>query len=190
MKKNTFRIGLAALLMSTTMFFACSDSSTKDSKDVAEKMNDDKFDTKASEKDAQFVVDATASSLNEVGLADVALNKSTNSQIKKLAQMLKDDHNALINELSGLAAKKSITVPTAATEDGVEAAKKLTDTDAKNFDKDWLEKVKDSHEKSIDKYQDGSNNAGDADIKGWFTNTLPKIKSHLDMTKQQLDMMK
>lgn len=192
MKKYNFKTGLAAMVISTSLFISCSESANKEqeSKEVAKEMNEDKFEGKANEKDAQFVVDATSASFDEVSIADVALNKSSNEDIKKLAQMLKDDHSAMITDLNAVASKKMITVPSVASAGAGEAAKKLTDTDMKNFDKAWLNKVEEMHEKSVRKYEDASSNATDAEIKSWFSATLPKIKGHLDMINQKQDMMK
>jgi putative membrane protein len=92
--------------------------------------------------------------------------------------------------LNGVAAAKNVTVATAATNEANEAAKKLTETKAEKFDKDWLEKVEDMHEKSVKKYEDASNNASDYTIRNWASTTLVKIRSHLDMVKKMRDAMK
>jgi putative membrane protein len=183
MKKHTIRIAALGFVLAGAIFSSCVSDNNKadESKEVAEEINDKKFDTKANEKDAQFVVDASSGSYDEISIADVALSKSSNADIKLLAQSLKDDHSAFITELNGLASKKSITVPAVASEDGGKAVTKLSEAKVTDFDKDWLEKEKDMHEKSVKKYEDASNNCTDADIKNWATTTLPKIKNHLEM---------
>jgi putative membrane protein len=199
-KKNTLKenimkktIVMKNLLLATAtalMFTACADNKQKESKEVAEETNEKKFETNDAEKDAQFIVNATSGSYDEVAVADVALTKSANAEVKKLAQQLKTDHSAVITQLNGVAATKNVTVPTAATEDGTEAAKKLAETEAKNFDKNWLEKVEDMHESSIKKYEDASNNATDATIKNWAATTLVKIRGHLDMINKMQETIK
>jgi putative membrane protein len=184
--KNIFIAAAAAL-----MFSACEgNKEKKESKEVAEETNDKKFESNNAEKDAQFLVDATSGSYNEVKVAEVALAKSANAEIKKLAEQLKTDHSALITQLNGVAAAKNVTVTTAATEDANETAKKLTETKAGEFDKDWLGKVKEMHEKSVKKYEDASNNASDSTIKNWASTTLVKIRSHLDMINKMQEKMK
>lgn len=186
MKKTIIRTTVTSLLITAAIFTACSDGKgkTEESKEIAEEVNDKKFDTRANEKDAQFIVDASSGSYDEISIADVAMAKSSNADIKTLAQTLKDEHSSFITELNGLASNKNITVPAVASEDAGKAATKLSETKATDFDEDWLEKVKDMHEKSVKKYEDASNNCTDADIKNWATTTLPKIKHHLDMINE------
>jgi putative membrane protein len=183
--KNIFFATVTAFI-----FTACGGNKEKENKEVAEETNEKKFESNNAEKDAQFLVDATSSSYNEVRIAEVALAKSANAGVKKLAEQLKTDHSALITQLNGVAAAKNVTVATAATNEANEAAKKLTETKAEKFDKDWLEKVEDMHEKSVKKYEDASNNASDSTIRNWASTTLVKIRSHLDMVKKMRDAMK
>ncbi len=183
--KNIFVAAVTALI-----FSACADNKQKESKEVAEETNEKKFETNDTEKDAQFIVDATSSSYNEVAIADLALTKSANGEVKKLAQQLKTDHSAVITQLNGVAATKNITVPTAATEDANESVKKLGDDKAENFDKNWLEKVEDMHESSVKKYEDASNNASDTTVRNWAASTLLKIRSHLDMINKMQETIK
>jgi putative membrane protein len=181
----------SALLVSAVLFTSCGgDTKTEESKEVAKEVNDQKFDSKASEKDAQFLVDATSASFEEVSIAEVALAKSANAEVKKIAQQLKDEHSTIITELNSVAAQKMITVPAVASDDAGKAATKLNETKAADFDKDWLAKVKDMHESSVKKYENASSDAGDTTIKSWASATLPKIKAHLNMINKARDMMK
>ncbi len=183
--KNFFLAAATAL-----MFSACADNKETESKEVAEETNDKKFESNDAEKDAQFIVDATSASYNEVAIADVALAKSANAEVKKLAQQLKTDHSAVITQLNGVAATKNVTVPTGATEDGNESVKNLTENKPENFDKNWLEKVEDMHESSIKKYEEASEDANDSTLKNWASSTLVKIRSHLDMINKMQETIK
>jgi putative membrane protein len=168
---------------------ACSDK-PKEEKEVAKDQNEQKFETKAGEKDAQFVVDATSGSYDEVKIADVAIAKSMNEEVKKLAASLKDDHSMIISDLKKVGDSKAISLPSAASAEAEKEAASLSEKKVKDFDKDWLDKVKSMHEKSIKKYEDANANATDADIKTWSGTTLVKIRQHLDMITQLQEKMK
>lgn len=187
--KHTFLKRTLRFVPICLIFLTACENEPKESKEIAKEQNEQKF-TKAGEKDAEFVVDATSSSYNEVSIAEVALSKSTNAEIKKMAAELKNDHSAIINELKKVGESKSISMPVAATEDAMEEAKDLNEKKAKDFDKAWLSEVKTMHEKSVKKYEDASANATDADIKTWAGTTLVKIRSHLDMIVQMENKMK
>src|SRR5215204_6234316 len=55
---------------------------------------------------------AAQGGMAEVELAKLALQKSTNADVKKFAQMMVTDHTKANDELKALAAKKNVTLPT------------------------------------------------------------------------------
>src|SRR5688572_427127 len=56
-------------------------------------------------KDAQLVADFTAANYAEIAMANTAIEKSQNKEVKDLAAMLKDDHTMLVNQLLEYAEK-------------------------------------------------------------------------------------
>jgi len=172
------------------LFTACQDDKPKETKEVAKEQNEEKFPTKAGEKDAQFLVDATSGSYDEIIIAETAIQKTMTDEVKTLAGSLKNDHGTIISDVKKVGDSKSVSLPTAASEDAQKAAKDLSEKKVKDFDKAWLDKVRDMHEKSVKKYEDASANATDADIKTWAGSTLERIRSHLDMIIKLQDKMK
>jgi putative membrane protein len=83
--KTTIKRPLLALAIATTVFVSCQTNTTKDddSKEVAEDQNEEKFETKASEKDAQLVVDLVDGNYQEIRMASYAADHSTNAEVKK-----------------------------------------------------------------------------------------------------------
>lgn len=171
---------LAALVM-----VACTPKDrAADSNEVAEDANEEKFDDKKEEKDAEFVSDVVASNYAEIELARLASTRSDNAQVKEVAKMLEEEHNKLLTELQAFAGTKAITVPTEPKE---EARKKIEDLtkeeDIKDFNKEWCKEMADKHEKSIEKFEDRAEKTEDADLKIWITQTLPHLRTHLDRVK-------
>ena len=78
MKLNLKKTVLAALVLGAAVFIipSCMNGN-KDSKDVAEKTNDQTLNDRKQEKDAQFLVDAAEISLEEIQLGQLAQTKST-----------------------------------------------------------------------------------------------------------------
>jgi len=157
--------------------------SEEDSKEVAEEKNEETFDTRASEKDAQFLVNAAETGMMEVKLAQLALTKSKNADVKELATMMETEHtkaNLALNELAG---KKNISIPTALTTDGEDAYKKLSDLDGAKFDKEYCEMMVKGHSDVVDRFEKASNDATDMDIKNWASTMLPTLRAHLEYSK-------
>src|SRR3954470_4033366 len=63
-------------------------------------------------KGSKFAQHAAMAGMAEVKLGQLALEKSTNDDVKKFAQMMVDDHTKANDELKALAQSKSIDLPT------------------------------------------------------------------------------
>ncbi|MEO6167258.1 MAG: DUF4142 domain-containing protein [Chitinophagales bacterium] len=181
------------LFLVAGLFTSCANESNHndtDSKDVAEEQNEDKFSTKAGEKDAQFVVDVVSGNYYEVRLSNYAERTSANAEVKSMAKKMAADHSAFLTELKNLASSKSISIP---NEDSTEVAKAmndLKDSKMENFDKEWMDKMIDKHKASISKLEGGLNDVTDPEIKSWIESALPTIRSHYDMLNQMHHAMK
>lgn len=128
-----------------------------------------------------FWTKAAQGGMAEVELAKLALQKSTNADVKKFAQMMVTDHTKANDELKALATKKNVTLPT----DIGSHKTTLADLNGKTgaeFDKAYVEAMVDDHETDVDLFSDNTDNS-DADIKAFTTKTLPTLQSHLKMIK-------
>ena len=126
-----------------------------------------------------FWTNAARGGMAEVELSKLALQKSTNADVKKFAQMMVTDHTKANDELKALAAKKNVTLP------GDLGTHKSTLDDLNGrtgteFDQAYVEAMVNAHETDVDLFEDNTDNS-DADIKAFTTKTLPIIKSHLEM---------
>ena len=169
-------IWLAILSIVLAGFVSCN-SSKDESKAQAEDANEQKFD-KAAEKDAQFVVDQVAGNYAEVKMAQLAQQKSTNTEIKSIAAMLESDHTAVLNDLKSFATKKNISVPAEESQDAKDKIQTLNDTQPAAFDKKWCDELMAKHEKGIKTYEDASTSLEDPELKSWAANLVPKLKMH------------
>jgi len=77
---------------------------------------DAKMNGKLNPTDAQFVRDAMASGHHEIEMAQVALKRSNDPQVKSLAQRLVNDHTAAGNKLEDIAKANGLLTATPATE--------------------------------------------------------------------------
>jgi len=187
MKLNLKKTVLATVALAAAVFIipSCMNGN-KDSKDVAEKTNENTIDNRKQEKDAQFLVDAAEISLEEIELGKLAQTKSTDPEVKKVGQMMVTDHTKSLNELKDLASKKGISIPTTLTKDGQDEFNKLSDKKESDFNEDYCDITVKGHKKAIDKFENASNNAEDSEIKSWATSTLPNLRmnlEHADMCK-------
>ena len=183
-----------SLLFGAGLLTSCENNANHDkdesSKDVAEQQNEDKFNNKADEKDAQFVVDVVAANYDEIKFANFGLSKSMNDEIKTLAKQMITDHTKAVNSLKEIAAAKMISVP---GWDSTNVDKKMENWNDKkpaDFDRDWTNEMIDMHKNTVDKLEGRQKDTTDPEIRGWIDSTLPTVRSHLDMLNQCKDKLK
>ena len=165
----------------------------EDTKEVAEERNEAKFNTAKSEKDAQFLVNAAEISLQEIKLGQLAQLNSTKADVKEMGKMMENAHTKSLADLKALAMKKSITIPTAPTDDAEEAYKKLSPDKGTKFDKEYSDMMVKGHKDAIETFEKASTDATDADIKQWAAAALPTLRTHLDyamICQKKYDKMK
>lgn len=188
--KHTFRL-LSGFLLAGALFMASCQDAPDDSKKIAEETNDATKDTKAAEKDAQFVVDVTAANYAEIEYAQAAQEKSANAEIKEIATMLESDHKTLISQLKDYAGQHSIATPDSATAEAQKDAMDMAENNkGADFDKKWCNELLDKHEKTISKLEGASNEVVDPALKTWIADALPKIRAHRDKLMECKNKMK
>ena len=136
--------------------------------------------TALAEKDAQFLNDVAASNMAEIKMAQLAQTKGNSQDVKDIAKMLETDHSAVLSEVKSFSSNRSVTLPAEEKPEAKDHYNMLNGKTGKEFDKDWVEHMIDGHKKSIAKFEGAQTDLNDADLKTWVSNTLPKLRTHLD----------
>lgn len=193
MKKLIYLLAISALA-----FQACS-GGNKDAKESADSLNmakDSSTNAVATggiavdEADAKFTTQAAVGGMAEVELGKLALEKSSNPQVKEFATMMVKDHGMANTELMAIAKQKNITLPSTVDE---EHKKKMDDLSKKTgaaFDKAYVDAMVSGHKSTLKLMEDESKDAKDADLKAFATKTAPIVQSHLVMINKINDSMK
>ena len=156
----------------------------EDSGEIAEEQNDEKFEDKDLEKDADFVVKTVESNYAEIKLAKLAKEKATDNKVKDMANMLEKDHTRILDELKAYANKHGISVPLEESKDAAKDYNDLAEKNGGDFDKNWVDALEDKHEKSINNFESRLDKTEDPELKEWITATLPGLRTHLEMLKE------
>jgi putative membrane protein len=126
-----------------------------------------------------FIKKVAPNGVAEVGLAQMAETKATDTQVKAFATMLRTDHSKANTELLSIARAKSVTVP-----EGVSPAHKATRDRLEKlsgaaFDRAYVNEMVQAHRNGIQEFEKASQGA-DAEIKAFATKTLPTLHHHFD----------
>jgi putative membrane protein len=122
----------------------------KDTKEMADERNKDRFDTKRQEKDADFLVRAAESNLKEIQLGQLAQQRGGSDHVRELGRMMEQAHSQSQNDLIALSQRKAITIPTTLTEDGRDAYEKLNKQSAEDFDLEYADIMVKEHKDAIE----------------------------------------
>ncbi len=168
---------LYCLLVSTLM--SCEQSSSSNSKAVAEEKNEEKFETKKGEKEADFIVDAVEQKLGEIKLAELASAKSSNKELQDFAQRMADDQTESLSKFQDLARKKGITIPVEEGENAKKKVNELTELQGQEFDKKWTEEIVSKNEKTLREFQNISEKFEDAQLIEILNSTKENLQAQL-----------
>jgi len=178
-----------ALCLAVTLFASCSGTDNKDSKDLAEDMNEEKFDRKE-EKAADYLVEAYSGNMYEIQVSENAALNASDAEVKKIAAMMIQAHTKMNFDVQTLANSKGITLPTTLTEDQTKCIQKITDKTGLDYDREYISDLKDKHEKTLKMLEKVSEKCDDAEIKNWATSSIPEVQHHLNMVNATHETLK
>jgi putative membrane protein len=134
--------------------------------------------------DALFMRQAAAAGLAEIQAGRIALEKASSAQVKQLAQRIIDDHTRANDQLTSLAQRRQVTLPTAPMPMQKQEADHLNTLSGASFDQAYAQAMVKDHRDAIKLFGMESHNGADPDLKQFASSTLPALKQHLQMAEQ------
>lgn len=185
-------ITLKTLLIAAVVFVTACETSKKtdDSVEQAKEINDAVLQDRGDEKDADFVVNTMAASYAEVEIARLAINRSADNEVISIAKKLEADHTEILGALKSYAVTKEIEIPLAETDEQKQERNKLAEKDAANFDEELCEVWMEDHKEAVNDFEKRIEKTEDPELKSWISNTLPTLKSNVEMLKSHDDKKK
>ena len=166
------------------------DSATRASTDSALHADSMKNSSRAGWTEPSILGFAWAANNGEISVAQLAEKKATNAKVKAFARELVTDHRAMAADTKTMVSKLNTTADTVADNahdllgHARDEVKDLTDKAAgKDWDKDFIDKMIDDHQKVLDKLQDAAKNTTNADLRTGLEKATGKVQMHL--TKAQ-----
>lgn len=140
-----------------------------------------------------FMMKAAMSDMFEIMSSQTALQKSSNEEVRRFAQMMIDDHTRTSEELKTLAASKNVALPTAMSGKQQSMVSKMSGAAAgMEFDREYMKAQVKAHEDAVKLFQKQANDddAEDADAKAFAAKHLPALQGHLTMARTMYNGMR
>jgi len=137
-----------------------------------------------SSDEQSFVLKAAKGDETEIALSKLALEKSTNPQIKQFAQTMVTDHTKSTSLLKPIAAKHNVAVPKSPGPANEAKYKTLQKRSGAKFDAAYVELMITEHQNLLQAFQSAAGKAQDPQLKQFIATVQPVVAHHLDMAKQ------
>jgi putative membrane protein len=139
--------------------------------------------TPARVDDKKFLKEAAKGNTAEVELGKLALQNSSNDNVKAFAKRLVDDHTKCAEQLKQVASKENMEVPTEAEAKTQSKLDKLGKLSGQSFDKAFLKDAVKEHKSDIRMFQSEAQGGTNPAIKQFASQTLPTLQQHLELAK-------
>ena len=130
-------------------------------------------------QDKIFVRRVAVGGFAEVSLGKLAVQKSSNDEVKKLGQTMVDDHMALENDLKPAADELGVRMPTKLSKEDQDEFDKLSALSGTDFDKEYLAYTLRAHRKDLHEFRAEVASTIDSQIKDAMPGMEIMIAGHL-----------
>jgi putative membrane protein len=134
--------------------------------------------------DKLFVLNSAIDSMDEVRLSQTIDERTTDQQIKQLAEKMIADHEALNSKLAQTAAELGFALPTTLPSMKNEEAIIFASLPAKVIDQQYLADMNAGHAKAIACFEAASTLSQNPRVRQLATDTLPTLHEHRRMVLQ------
>ena len=172
MKSSIFPAILVLALVSTTgPAFAKNPPANKDQASTAR-------------QDTKFLEKADQGNVDEIELAQLALKKSSNDDVKNFAERMIHDHNMLMDNMKPFANEAGIQPPSHPSATTQAEMKKLEALSGEAFDKAYIKAMVQDHSKDLAEFINETKTTGYPAFKNAVEQGEQVVREHLEMANQ------
>jgi len=133
---------------------------------------------------SKFLAQALQDSLAEIEACELALQKTSNDDVKAFSQHMIDQHSQMGQEIEKLASKKNAILPKNVSSEQQSTYQELSKLSGKEFDRKFMQHNLEDHQKDIQVFQQQAAQVSDADIKAFAEQGVRLLGEHLKMAQE------
>ena len=145
------RMGVMAMALAAVITVGCNKSENKTANDAA--IGTAGRDSGVGIGDRDFVRDVATMNMAEIELSRTAAQRAADTNVKKFAQMMVDDHTGAGDKLKAFAAQHNVELPAQIDDKHRDLGEKLNAKQGLEFDKEYAEAMVQGHEDFVDKLE-------------------------------------
>lgn len=134
--------------------------------------------------DKMFLKKALQGSMAEVQVAQLALSKTSNDQVKQFAQRMIDDHTKMIEQVKPVAMQMGVAIPDGPDKKDKAKMARLQALSGDAFDKAYIKDMVKDHKMDDNDFKSEISSAQNPQVKELAAKGDPIIESHLQMVEQ------
>jgi len=137
-----------------------------------------------SSADNSFVMKAAMGGMAEVELGRLAETQASSDAVKQFGRRMVEDHSKANDELSQIATRKGITLPTSLDAKHQATKDRLSKLNGAAFDKAYMDDMVKDHHTDVADFRKESTSGQDSDVKAFAAKTLPTLEEHMRLAEQ------
>ena len=134
--------------------------------------------------DKAFVKKALEGNMAEVQMGQLALQKSSDDQVKQFAQRMVDDHGKMLDQLKPAAQAMGVKVPDGPSKGAMKNMDKMKGLSGDAFDQAYIKDMVKDHKKDSSEFKQEAQNTQNPQLKQLVTEASQTIDSHLQQIQQ------
>jgi putative membrane protein len=131
-----------------------------------------------------FVKKALEGGMAEVQLGQLALQKSSNDEVKQFAQRMVDDHTKMGDQMKPIAEQIGVKVPDAPSKKDQATMAKLQTLNGDAFDKAYMKDMVKDHKADLSDFKTEAAGGSDPAVKNAANQGAQLISQHLQMAER------
>jgi putative membrane protein len=130
-----------------------------------------------------YLKEAYIAGLFEIKASELAINKSTNTEVKEYAEVLAGINQRITNDISQMAFSRQIKLPLELSNFQQGKLQNLLNKESKDFDNEYILQLVNNQRWTADFYEKVSKESEDNEISTWAIHSLPTIKDNLEKSR-------
>jgi putative membrane protein len=130
--------------------------------------------------DTEFLARTLAANIAEIKIAERAVGKASDAEVKKFAREMLNDHTKARDELMDRAKAMKLAVVEGLETNTRNQIDQLSKLDGKAFDREYMRHMVNNHEKALKLYQSWAAKSQDKDLRELASRTIPTVKKQLE----------